>query len=807
MFRLRTLLFLGFAVVTLIPIIMLAWWVSDSALKKEYRAVEEKHLLVAKNLTHALSRYATDVKEVFLLAERNMLLGETKPSPELATLFTSLQFRHICHIHLNGNADIYFHSSGKPNGKLLTEEQVRVANTLATRDAVTFLPVMKSQSGQPVIMLVHQMADGSLIAGELETTYIVELQKAISFGKKGHAAIVDQNGNVLAHPKPSWVTSVKNIAKIEPVKRMMAGKQGVSFFYSPAIKADMVAGYSWVPETGWGAMIPQPVSELHEHAVAVNRVAISISIAGITLALIVAWWLAGFISRPTGEVARIARRIAAHQTNTTAVSTPSPSTRELTDLVSSFNSMVAEVTGKTRELEYLANHDPLTNLPNRTLLKAHISNLIEQVSENGAQFSLLFMDLDEFKEVNDTLGHGCGDLLLQEVAERLRGVVGDMGIVSRQGGDEFAIVLNPTSKPESVEPLSQRMVDAVSLPFYIDDEEIFISTSIGIAHCPKDASDMNSLLRCADLAMYAAKSDQERRYQAYTVELHRILSDRKILENELRQALVNEEFELFYQPRVVPHTGEIKGFEALIRWNHPYRNLVWPGDFIAITERTGEIVRLGEWIIRRACIDHVRWREAGLGEVRLSVNLSERQFHMKHLVQRIDQILAEYSVDPQFIEFEVTESLAMQKPANVAEALRQLRQRGFQLSIDDFGTGYSSLARLKDLPINKIKIDKSFVQCIGTDTKDSAIVEHILSLAKGLNLGVVAEGVELTEQLDFLKAHQCDEIQGFVFSKAVRWHEVCDLLAHGPLTPQAYIEEKDLSGERFEPLDNLEPTV
>ena len=786
MLRLRTLLFIGFAVVALIPVIMLAWWVSDSALEKEYSAVEDKHLLVAKNLNHALSRYATDVKEVFLLAERNMLQGERAPSPEMATLFKSLHAFRICRLNPDGQTDVYFNISSISGDSPLTPEQISTARERASSDEVTFLPVMTGGTGKPVITLVHRLPDNSLVIGEIETTYIVKLQKAIAFGKKGHAAIVDQDGNVLAHPKPEWVVSHKNIAKIEPVQRMMAGEQGVSFFYSPAIKADMVAGYSWVPETGWGAMIPQPVSELHEHAAEVVKIAVSISLAGMVLALIVAWWLSGFISRPTGEVARVARRIAAHKANTAVVSTPSPSTQELTDLVSSFNTMVNEVTHKTRELEHLANHDPLTQLPNRTLLQSHISQQITQVEADNSQFALMFLDLDEFKEVNDTLGHSCGDMLLQEVAARLTRVVGDAGIVSRQGGDEFAIVLNPGQADTQEDALSQQIVEAINVPFYIDEEEIFIGTSIGIANYPRDARDMENLLRCADLAMYAAKSDATRQYQSYTAELHKTLSDRKVLEYELRQALLNEEFELYYQARVAPQTGELKGFEALVRWNHPLRKLVWPGDFIAITERTGDIMRLGEWIIRQACIDHVRWREAGLGNIRLSVNLSERQFHVNNLVERIDQLFAEYNIDPQHFEFEVTESLAMQKPAKVAETLNQLRQRGFQLSIDDFGTGYSSLERLKQLPIDKIKIDKSFVQGIGPDPKDSAIVEHILYLAKGLNLGVVAEGVELNEQLEFLKEIECAEVQGFIYSKAVQWHEAADLIRQVQLPTREY---------------------
>ena len=781
MLRLRTILFVGFAIVSAIPVLMLAWWVNDSALEQEFKAVEEKHLLVAKNLTHALSRYARDVKEVFLLAEHHILKGEKSPSVELSRLFNSLHTVRICRLHPDGRVAIYHEVGDVTGGHPMTSQQLSKAKSLASNDQVIFLPVMLGSSGRPMITLVRQIDDGSLIIAEVLTSYVVELQKAITFGEKGHAAIVDQDGNVLAHPKPSWVATHKNIAKISPVKRMMAGEQGVSFFFSPALKADMVAGFSFVPETGWGAMIPQPVSELKIHAEKVTKIAFGITAAGLLLALAIAWWLAFFIARPTDEVARIARGFSSNKDGIVNASPPYLATKEVTDLVTCFNKMVAEVTQKTGELKFLANHDSLTGLPNRTKLKNHITSLTDQVVAEGTRFSVLFLDLDEFKEVNDTLGHGCGDLLLQQVAERLLQVVGTEGIVSRLGGDEFAIVLDPSDSHGRGEELSQRLVDLIAKPYQIGEEQILVGASVGIVRCPKDASDMDTLLSYADLAMYAAKADSEKSFYTYTAELHENLSLRKALEAELRQALVNEEFVLHYQPRVDIRSGDIVGFEALIRWQHPQRGLVMPNDFIAVSEHCGEIVQIGEWVIKQACIDQQYWREEGLGDVFVSINLSERQFHNSNLVESIDQIVSDHEVDPRYFEFEVTESLAMQKPNRTVQMLEALRTRGFKLSIDDFGTGYSSLERLKQLPIDKIKIDKSFSDAIGQDTGDSAIVKHIVSLSKGLSLGVVAEGIESVAQLDFLKTIDCFEVQGFIFSKAVPLDEATELLRNQPI--------------------------
>ena len=782
MLRLRTILFVCFTVVSAIPVGLLAWWVAESALEQEYKAVEEKHLLVAKNLTNALSRYATDAKEVFLLAERFILQGETHPSTELTTLFESLHLWRICRVSDTGT-DVYFNVPAISQGQGLTERQLKTASEYAHPDKVVFLPVMSGSTGKPVLTLVHQLSDGSIVIGEMDTTYIRETQKAITFGEKGHAAIVDQDGNVLAHPKPTWVKTHKNISKIAPVKAMMNRQQGVSFFYSPAIKADMVAGYSFVPETGWGAMIPQPVSELKVHAAKTIEVAITIAVAGTLAALVLAWLLAGLIANPANQVARTARAISQNKSNIDAIPAPSPSSKELSDLVVSFNNMVNEVTSKTKELRHLANHDPLTELPNRTRLKAHLTRRIQEIKTQGGEFTLLFLDLDQFKEVNDNLGHNFGDRMLKEVAHRLKSEVGDLGMVSRLGGDEFAIVLNPTKVLTLAEEVSKRLVDCISKSYVIDDEEVIIGTSIGIAYCPKDSGDIDGLLRCADLAMYAAKADPSRNYQSYTAELHQSLHARKVLEHDLRLALKKEEFTLHYQPRIDPTTGQIRSLEALVRWNHPKGYLVYPGDFIPATERSGDIIPLGEWVMQQACRDHSEWVKQGLGNILISINLSERQFHIKNLVERVKWIFEQENANPEYFEFEITESLALYQPARVTKVLEGLHELGFKISIDDFGTGYSSLERLRQLPIDKIKIDQSFVQEAGCSDKDSAIVLHMLNLAKGLDLGVVAEGVELPRQLDFLKNQGCNEVQGFIYTRALPQHEVTELVKNQPLLP------------------------
>ncbi|MGB0663315.1 MAG: putative bifunctional diguanylate cyclase/phosphodiesterase [Pontibacterium sp.] len=790
MFRLRTLLFVCFGVVALIPVFVLGVWVSDWAVKKEYTAVQEKHLLVAKNLTSALSRYAADVEEVLRLAHRQMHSGQSHSSQDLDPLLEALHFSRIYQIDQDDRLHSYFESSNlsddneSPHSAQLLH-QIETQIDMGELD-LSFLPV-QVVAGTPVVPLALKHQKGILIA-ELKTDYFLQLQQDISFGRKGHAAIVDGIGRVLAHPRQQWVIEAKDISAVAPVARMIQGEQGVSFFYSPALEADMVAGFSSVPETGWGVMVPQPLSELHDHAIAIVRIALAISVAGIAFALFIAWLLSGFISKPVGEVARIAKLIASHKTNVDKVAATSPATLEMNDLVDSFNRMTAEVTSKTRALEFLANHDPLTQLPNRTYLKAALTEQLIESKKSNTHFGLLFIDLDEFKEVNDTLGHGYGDLLLKGVAQRIQQQVGELGIVSRQGGDEFAILLEPNLPPGTAENLAKSITKSIQKPFTIEEDQLFIGVSIGIAHYPKHAQDVTGLLRAADLAMYAVKADDSLNYRGFSRELQVTLSERKQLEKALRKALKQEDFVLYYQPRVEPISGKITAFEALVRWQHPENGVLLPSGFIEVAERTGEILALGRWVIEQAISDVARWCAEGYGEVKVSINLSERQFHSPDLISDIERLCEEHQVKPSQIEFEVTESLAMEKPAKAVAVLLHLKARGFRVSIDDFGQGFSSLARLKQLPVDKIKIDKAFVQGVGPHdkivTKDAAIVEHILHLAEGLGMSVVAEGVETLQQLEFLQRIKCREVQGFIYSPAVPWQEALVLLAQTKMIPR-----------------------
>ncbi|HEV7856302.1 MAG TPA: EAL domain-containing protein [Herminiimonas sp.] len=421
------------------------------------------------------------------------------------------------------------------------------------------------------------------------------------------------------------------------------------------------------------------------------------------------------------------------------------------------------------ELEHQSQHDTLTGLANRALLQERLRHAITYSSRGNYPVWIAFIDLDRFKFVNDTLGHKAGDMLLRTIAERLRSVVRDTDTVARLGGDEFVLIM--AERPDSTMPLNvdavQRVLHAVAQPLIIEGHEFFPTCSIGVAIYPNDGVDSETLMSHADIAMYHAKEMGRNNFQFFARTMNEKTLERLQMESELRHALERGEFVLHYQPQVDLRTGRIVGMEALIRWNHPDLGMVPPSRFIDLAEETGLIVPIGAWVLRTACAQNKAWQRAGLGHWRIAVNLSVRQFVQKDLVQSIAATLQQTGLEPRYLEIELTESLVMTDVERAIGILRELKALEVQLSIDDFGTGYSSLSYLKRFPLDVLKIDQSFVRDISSDSDSAAIVASIISLSHNLKLHVIAEGVETREQLDFLREHGCDAMQGFYFSEPV----------------------------------------
>ncbi len=428
------------------------------------------------------------------------------------------------------------------------------------------------------------------------------------------------------------------------------------------------------------------------------------------------------------------------------------------------------------QLYHMAHHDMLTSLPNRLFFLDRLQQACAMARRQKKQVGVLFLDLDRFKVINDTLGHAIGDILLQEMADRLLTCVREVDTVARLGGDEFTVVLSGINGPDDAERVADKLLHKLAKPFRVEEHELFITTSIGISLYPKHDEDPAGLIKMADIAMYSAKAHGRNNYQFYEPAMELDADRRLILTNGLRRALEREEFCLHYQPKVDIGSGKVTSMEALVRWDHPELGLVAPGDFIPVAEETGIIIPLGEWVIRTACEQNRLWQHMGLPEVRVAVNLSGYQLQHRDFVASVQRILDQTGFDGKFLEFEITETVVMQNPDFAVGILNQLRDFGAHISIDDFGTGYSSLAHLKRFSVNTLKIDKSFVKDVHNNSTDAAIATAIISMGNSLDLKVIAEGVENDGQLDFLKSNQCDEMQGFLFSKPVPAEEAVKFL-------------------------------
>ena len=438
---------------------------------------------------------------------------------------------------------------------------------------------------------------------------------------------------------------------------------------------------------------------------------------------------------------------------------------------------ISERINTQERLQYLAHHDILTNLPNRASFTERLQQEVKRAKRSHHQAAVLFIDLDRFKIINDTLGHDIGDKVLQMTAERLVNNLRASDTVARLGGDEFAILLPEIAATDEVAMIAEKLLHDLTKPMHLADRELFISASIGISVYPDDSDDPRILVKHADMAMYRAKSLGRNTYQFFSAELSSRADERLSLESSLRRALEREEFLLYYQPQVSLSNGTITGVEALIRWQQPEHGLTPPDQFIPILEETGLIVEVGEWVARSACQQLRHWHDAGY-PIRMAINVSSRQFNDERLEERIRTIINENEIDPTCIELEITESLLMQNPGKTEQILRNFAAMGIDLAIDDFGVGYSSLSYLRRFPLNTLKIDRTFVNDITTNPDDAAIVSTIIAMAKTLKLAVIAEGVETQAQLDFLKGQQCETMQGYFFSRPVPAAEINKLLAH-----------------------------
>jgi len=440
---------------------------------------------------------------------------------------------------------------------------------------------------------------------------------------------------------------------------------------------------------------------------------------------------------------------------------------------------VSEARATTTQLDYCAKHDLVTNLPNRALLGDRISQAIELANRHSRSIAIIFLDLDHFKHINDSLGHAIGDKLLRSISKRLLDSLRGADTVSRQGGDEFVILLSEVFSREDAARSAARILVSLNAPHLIDDRNLYIHGSIGISMYPEDGEDAETLIHNADIAMYQAKEGGRNKFEFFTQEMNRVAVERQSLESSLRSALEHQQFLLHYQPKVNLETRTITGCEALLRWHQPGRGLIPPARFVSIAEECGLIVEIGQWVLREACRQARAWQDAGLPRLPVAVNVSAVEFRDSNFISGVRSVLTDTGLEARYLELELTEGVLMKDVASTALALRELKTMGVRLAVDDFGTGYSSLSYLRQFPIDVLKIDQSFVKQITADPDDSILVSAIIQMGRSLKRGVIAEGIETQEQMTHLQQLNCTEGQGYLFSRPVAADQFAKLLLTG----------------------------
>lgn len=781
--RLRHALIYLFLALTAVPLTVFWIWPHSQVLQSEIDDARDGHLLLARNLGAALQRYHQDVLTAFNLIAKNLIKQRRIAEPQ--DLLHNLSFRHICIAEeATGKVIEEVGPFALPCPEKVPEKRMDLFTGMARESQVTFSEVLEGPDGNPVMYLVRRF--GPLLAiGALKTDYFVRLGKAISFGGRGHAAIVDHRGNVLAHPHAEWIAARHNMAEVSAVARMLNGETGVQTFYSPALKSDMIAGFTTVSEVGWGVMIPQPIVELQEKAQQAQTSAITVFLFGILIAFNCAWIVSILFARPLELISQAADNVVKGDDPKEIAELKSKFVPiEFRRVQSSYNAMIRRLRDNMVSINKLAYEDKVTGLPNRTMFRKHVTEKLRELQVAGRGGLMLFIDLDGFKAVNDSYGHDLGDELLRCFSIRLQALFNQFGpavdgdeevgspqiqiasgfLLARLGGDEFAVFVTGAERDGDAETIAKALLRSVREPFPLGRQAATIGASIGLARTPGDSENYTMLIRNADMAMYEAKRSGKNTFRFYDRAFEIALNQSNQVRRELPRALELDQFELHFQPRFDASSHRVRCMEALIRWNHPNDGQRLPDEFLPAIESTDAIISIDHWVLREALTQLESW-SSDHPHLTISVNMSARQLSDPALANNIIKLVRDADIDPAKIELEVTEHAVLNNKSTAKEVIQRLHRFGLKVAIDDFGQGYSNFARFAELPVDVIKIDRSLIGKLTVDQRVPKIVGSLISMAKGLNCTTVAEGIETLDEVTILSGIGCTEFQGYLFSK------------------------------------------
>ncbi|WP_420333560.1 putative bifunctional diguanylate cyclase/phosphodiesterase [Roseibium sp.] len=774
--KLRYFLLTLFLFLSMTPLLLFQAWPHSEVLEGELDEVHERHLLLAQNLAAALERYYRDLVTTFdLLLDTPEVWTETK---SMVRVLDNLSFRHVCIADWNtGKVTLTLASASAPCPDTIPEEELDRLKALAIPGEVTFGPVVQTADGENVLHMVRPLEDG-LAVGAVRTTYFRELGEAISFGVRGHAAIVDHTGRALSHPLSDWVETRRDMSKISAVQRMLARQTGVESFYSPALKGDMIAGFTFVHPVGWGVMIPQPIAELQQKADVARRSGVIFLAIGVASALALALLVSLRVVRPIEQISRASSKIAGGEFGLPDLQGSSRLLPvEFNELSQRFREMVLRLRENLSTINALAYQDLVTGLGNRTYLHQQLDNALSA----GHAGALMLIDLDGFKAVNDMHGHDVGDKVLEVVGKRLCEVLGvarladieleetrqispdafRSSLVTRLGGDEFAVWI-PSEHIHRAEELAALIVGRVKEPIVLDDAQIRIGVSVGFACYPEHAQNRSDLMKASDLAMYDAKKAGKDRFVAYSPALRTAVQTERKLTAEILSGLEKGEFLPFFQPQFKLPDKTVAGVEALVRWNHPERGLLSPQDFLETARELSLLAEIDAMMLEQSTGLLKSLTEQGFDVPALAVNLSEERLTSPGFPDALQMV----QDLPFELRFELAETMALDNlDAGVAAVLDQIRAAGCLLDLDDFGVANASVLGLMNIEPAHIKIDRNLVSGIEQGNTFERLVRSIVDMGHSLNIPVVAEGADRLEQVERLAQIRCDYAQGYALAK------------------------------------------